>query len=125
MSICTLLRLTKLEKRALAGVGSRWEGGDAVVVTNGRLSASLSWLLRRRRRDKLGCRCGKEGGRGEVKGVLWPSLGTRGEAPMTRGRCQPPRGARRLTPVSHHVLIQLVQNPNGTPDSEFSRRCSC
>ena len=54
--------LTKLEQRALGDAGSRWEGGDAVAVANGWLSASLSWLWQRRRRDELGCRCGEEGG---------------------------------------------------------------
>ena len=42
MSICTVLRLTKLEKRALAGVGSRWEGGDAVAVMEKRLGAACA-----------------------------------------------------------------------------------
>ena len=69
--LCAGLGLTKLEQGALAGAGSRWEGGDAVAAANGRLSASWSWLWRRWRRDELGYRCGEEGGRGEVKGVLW------------------------------------------------------
>ena len=43
---CAGLELTELEQRALAGAGSRWEGGDAVAVMNGWLSASLSWLWR-------------------------------------------------------------------------------
>ena len=60
--LCTARWLTKLEQRALGDAGSRWEGGDAVAVANGRLSASLSWLWRRRRRGDLGCRCGEEGG---------------------------------------------------------------
>ena len=39
---CAGLGLTKLEQRALAGVGSRWEGGDAVAVMEKRLGAACA-----------------------------------------------------------------------------------
>ena len=42
MSTCTARRLTGLEQRALAGVGSRWEGGDAVAVMEKRLGAACA-----------------------------------------------------------------------------------
>ena len=35
-------RLTRLEQRALAGAGSRWEGGDAVAVMEKRLGAACA-----------------------------------------------------------------------------------
>ena len=42
VSICTALRLTELEQRALAGVGSHWEGGDAVAVMEKRLGVACA-----------------------------------------------------------------------------------
>ena len=42
MSTCTARRLTGLEQRALAGVGSRWEGGDAVAVMEKRLGKPVT-----------------------------------------------------------------------------------
>jgi len=41
-STCTARRLTGLEQRALAGAGSRWEGGDAVAVMEKRLGAACA-----------------------------------------------------------------------------------
>ena len=41
-STCTARRLTRLEQRALAGAGSHWEGGDAVVVMEKRLGAACA-----------------------------------------------------------------------------------
>ena len=39
---CAGLELTELEQRALAGVGSRWEGGDAVAVMEKRLGVACA-----------------------------------------------------------------------------------
>ena len=41
-STCTARRLTGLEQRALAGVGSHWEGDDAVAVMEKRLGAACA-----------------------------------------------------------------------------------
>ena len=41
-STCTARRLTGLEQRALAGAGSRWEGGDAIAVMEKRLGAACA-----------------------------------------------------------------------------------
>ena len=42
MRRCAGLELTELEQRALAGVGSCWEDGDAVAVMEKRLGAACA-----------------------------------------------------------------------------------
>ena len=112
-STCTALELTGCYQRAQVDAVGCWGAGGATVVTNGRLSASLRWLWRRRRWNELGCRCGEEGGRenangarGAVRAVLvglwhvlacpcragqgtgdaWPSLATTWRASPGDGR---------------------------------------
>jgi len=70
VSTCTARRLTGLEQRALAGAGSRWDGGGAIAVMEKRLGKPVTGTaMAGSRRRGCSC-CGRvdgEGGAGNAK----------------------------------------------------------